>query len=364
MVSEDSIKEYIFKKLFAPKTVIIDSPGLQFNKSSRRFGPEGTITRVVYNFEDIGVDLYKELVKQIGKTKADETWYKIGKDITTRYLLFGKGKKIPKLILPIAIRHIFKTFSSAGMSFAKEVKFDLEGNTLKTKGKNCVVCRKTGSGYFMAGATSGILSQLLGENFEAVPECTDCPESCIIVADNKMNQIYIPDKEELKPLENYKLNNIKEYKDNEILSTFTDLIRFKKITIDEDGKTILLGKVITPSEIGILGIVASNYKKIGAEILLRDTIKKRFESILEEIFKNPGSKDKIKFIRNLLSAFGFGIFNIKKIDPNIIVDIRHPILTRFDSTYEASIINACVNFITGKQNKMKEYSKERYIFST
>ncbi len=113
------IKRYLFDKLFFPKVAIIDRPGIIINKTISRFGKEGVKTRVIYNFEDIAVNLYLETVKKLGKKKTDNLWYKIGKESGIRYFLFAKNKKIPPVLLLPIIEH---TFNSAGFAFCRKYK--------------------------------------------------------------------------------------------------------------------------------------------------------------------------------------------------------------------------------------------------
>ena len=89
-----NIQKYLFNKLFFPKVVIIDKPGIIINKTIGKFGKEGTKTRVIYIFEDIYSELQLETIKDLGKDKTDLLWYKIGKDVIIRYFFLAKMKKI------------------------------------------------------------------------------------------------------------------------------------------------------------------------------------------------------------------------------------------------------------------------------
>jgi hypothetical protein len=137
------IKRYVFDKLIFPKTFIVDKPGIIMNKTASKFNKEEILTRVIYTFEDLYSNLYLETVKKLGKEKTNLLWYKIGKDISTRYMLFMSANKIPKSLLPNVIEHIFDTFNSAGFSFAEKIKFEPDKKEFSSLGKNCIICRKT-----------------------------------------------------------------------------------------------------------------------------------------------------------------------------------------------------------------------------
>jgi len=93
---------------------------------------------MAFFFEDILVNLQLETIKKIGYKKTADLWYKIGKDIGTRYFLLGKIRQIPQFLLPLTINHIFSGFKQAGMSIGTQIKFDsklLETDTIFTNSK-------------------------------------------------------------------------------------------------------------------------------------------------------------------------------------------------------------------------------------
>ncbi len=359
------IRRYWFDKLLAPRVVVIDRPGILINKIISKFGKEGVKTRIIYHFEDIPVNLYLETVKKLGKEKTDDLWYKIGKDMAIRYLLFNKDKKIPKIVLPLVIKHIFNTFNSAGMSFAEKIHYNPKRKLLLTKGKNCVMCRKTKSGYFPAGIASGILSSLFKENIEAEPLCGNCPKNCKIIANLKITKKYIPNIEELKPLDNYdKLNFPLNYKTHPESNSFTDLLKFKKIWIDKENNVFCFqDKTIVPTEIGLSTIILKNYSKINELNLFKKIIIKTSKEIAEDILKDEKTiGDKIKILNTILSAFGWGIPYHKKINNKIIFNFLYPPITKYGPLFRGLILNGYLNKIYNKKFNIKNITNEKIEF--
>jgi len=359
------VRKYLFDKLFFPKVAIIDRPGIIINKTVSKFGKEGVKTRVIYHFEDIPVNLYLETVKKLGKEKTDDLWYKIGKDIAVRYLLFAKIKKIPKALLPLVIEHMFNTINSTGFTFGEKVNYNLKGKSLITHGKDCVICRKTKSGYFPAGIASGVLSFLLRENIEAEPHCNDCPKNCKIIASLKITKKYIPNIEELKPLRDYnKLNFPQNYKTSSEFKSFTDLLKFKKIQIGKKkGVFYFQDNVIIPSEVGLAKMNLKNYSEINELNLFKKIIIKTSEKIAENILQNEKSiEEKIKAINIMLSAFGWGLPYHKRIGNKIIYKFKFPPTTRYGPLFRALILNGYLNNIYNKKFNIKNITNERMEF--
>jgi DNA topoisomerase IB len=94
----ENIKSYILNKLFFPKVVVIDKPGMFYSETSKKYGKSTSRKRQIWHFEDISVNLYLETAKRLGEEKAGELWYKIGKETSVGYLLFTKIKKMPNLL--------------------------------------------------------------------------------------------------------------------------------------------------------------------------------------------------------------------------------------------------------------------------
>lgn len=360
MVLKNFFDEFLF-----PKIMIIDRPGIIINKSIRKFGGESTRTRIIYHFEDISKNLYLETKRKLGKEEADFLWYKIGKDMATRYFLFSKKKKISNILMPFIIEHIFKTFSGVGLNFSKNVNYNQTKKSLIATGRNCVICKEIGTGHIAAGLTSGVLSSLNNINIEAEPACTNCPNNCRIIASPKIKKKYIPNFEKLKPIKNYDKLNFPEKESSEAarFQSFSDFLKFKKITVDKQNNFFYFcDKIIVPSEMGSPGIVLKNYLECNQEKLFQESVIKTTEGIMEDILKHQKTtKNKIKILCNIISAFGWGIPFHKKIKNQVIFEFLYPpINNENDSLFRALILNGYLNGIYNKKFKI-HYLKDNQM---
>src|SRR3989339_712150 len=107
-MNANSIKQYIFEKLFYPKVVIINEPGMIINYSSKKYGHFNKFKRNLLYFEEIISKIQIETIRRHGIDKNRTLWYKIGKDLGIRYILVGGGKPVSKIILPEIIEYILK----------------------------------------------------------------------------------------------------------------------------------------------------------------------------------------------------------------------------------------------------------------
>jgi len=190
-MQKKTIRDYLFNKLFFPKVVRINRPGIIYNYVNTRFGGLGAKKRTIWHFEDIVVNLQLETIKELGEEKTQELFYKIGKDVATSYMLLSKTKKTASLFLPSIINYIFKTMVVGGFSVAEDIKYDHKKKSLILKGSNNMVCRKSRISSTTSGLVSGFISFLVEENIEAKAKCQKCPESCFIVANKNIKENYL-----------------------------------------------------------------------------------------------------------------------------------------------------------------------------
>lgn len=186
-MQHSSIKDYLFNKLFFPKVVKIDKPGIIYTISDRKFGNPGARKRIIWHFEDIVVNLILETVKELGKKKTQELWYKIGKDVGTRYLLLAKIKPLPLFILNHVIVYIFQSLKAGGFSLAEDIKYNSKKRSLVLRGNNNIICRKTKI-CTAEGIISALFSFLNKENIEAEAKCENCPNGCLVVANKNIKE--------------------------------------------------------------------------------------------------------------------------------------------------------------------------------
>ncbi|MBD3249292.1 hypothetical protein GF336_04570 [Candidatus Woesearchaeota archaeon] len=353
---ENRIINYTLSKLFFPKVVVIDKPGVIYTKQDRLFGNPITRRRIVYYFEDILVELHKETVKQIGPKKTAELWYKIGKDVGTRFLLLSKVRKPNHLLIQPILDHIFAGLRSGGQSFAKKVKFNPRKKTLVLEGDNNVFCRKTGDGSFFAGLISGIMSFLVGENIETETRC-NCPANCRIIADPKFKKKYIPDFSELAIDKKYfKMNFPVPISIPGNSPSFSDMIRFKKIRFNKRGKPTYSNKAIIPGEPGMVGIT---YLRMSKSIKNIDKIlTKSSEKLANDIFKNKFSTPKkIKETLNLLCVLGYGIPSYRNLKEELEISFKFPPYSKYNYDFQARILNGFLNAVYNRRLRLIKYEK-------
>jgi hypothetical protein len=172
--------------------------------------------------------------------------------------------------------------------------------------------------------------------------------------------------EELMPSKDYARLNFPDvkYLNFPEAGSFTDLLKFKKVKISkEDGGFIFHKKVIIPSEIGLAEIILKNYQKIEefefAQHILCDT---SYE-IAKEIFdKDYSMQDKIKLIKTMLSAFGWGIPIIKKEKNKIIFDFIYPPYNKNPPLFRASILNGYLNYIFNTKFYLGKIDNSKMVF--
>lgn len=355
------VAKYITAKLFFPKTAIIDRPGIIISKTLTKIANYEIKERMSYFFEDILVNLQLETIKEIGREKTAELYYKIGRDMGMRHVLFTKSKKPPSFLVPSIIDYVFKSFIAGGY-FIGDIVYNATEKSLIIIGKDSSICRKSGEGNFFEGVTSSILSFLLGENIEAEKsKCCKYDDYCEIIASPSIkNKNYIPDISELKPLENYaSLNFPNQINVATNLRSFNDLMRFKKVKIDNLGKYHFDNKTIMPTEVGLFGLIAKYYLKIGQKYTLEKGIIKGAEKVAKDILKPEATiHDKLEKLKVILCAFGWGIPYYKLLDNGLNFNFVHPPITKYGFLYQALELNGFLNYIFDKNLSIKNIKSQ------
>jgi hypothetical protein len=354
------IKHFFYEKLLFPEILVISNPGIIYNKSVSKFGKEKTRTRVAWFFESIYADLYKDTIK---KKKTEELWYKIGKDLTLRYCLFSNQKKLQQVDPEIILEFLFNNYKSSGFSFAEKLLFNEK--KLKVTGKNNLLCRKYKNGSLMSGVVSGTISYILGENIEAKALCKNCPKNCHIIASKKIKEKHTPSLKDLAPEEKYFEKNFR--KPLEIptnLPSFTNLLKFKKVTVSKkDHKFYLRKRTILTSEIGLPEIFFENYKNIGEEKLIKDSIIKNSRELFSSISKKEKTeKEKLKLLKNIISGFGWGLPIFQENSKKIYLNLKNPPQTKYGDTHLLLVIHGFLESIFSKKFKMRKKDHNLFIF--
>lgn len=242
-----SLGNYFFEKLVFPKVYLIDSPGIIITKYSKHYGKD-KMQRSVFHFEDILAGVQIKTIKKFGKDKSNSLWYTIGKNTAFQYFSMSKTKKVPSILLPSILEYIFTVFRSVGATMAEKISFDKSNDSLVLFGSNNAFCRKSGEANLFAGAVSGFYSLLLGENIEAVPQCSDCPNGCKIVAKKSICRTLSSSEEDFLISGRNNKFNFPKIEDKSGVS-FSDFVRFKKITMDDSGKFYFKDKVLVPASV-------------------------------------------------------------------------------------------------------------------
>jgi len=340
--------------LFFPKVVQINKPGIIYTCQDRKFGSPVSKRRQVFFFEDIIVNLQLETIRQMGKKKTSDLYYKIGKESGIRCMLISRSKKAPNIMLPSILDYIFKGFLGGGMSFAYNLSYNKRETILSLKGRNNIICRKTGIPSEFAGLVSGIMSILIGKNIEAEARCSRCPYGCCIVASKDIQTKYIPIYNKMKISKEYhNLNFPVIEKNNDFKHSFSHLIRFKKVDINmKNGKFCYKEKVIFPTEIGILGVITDNYIRNRKRQILEKGIIEGTEKLAGELFKEKGRKGMNNIVQ-ILSSLGWGYTYLNYKKNEIIVDIRHAPIDRYNYVFGSLMINGFLNYFFDKKYKIK-----------
>lgn len=329
-----SMKDYFFQKLVFPKRAIISKPGVLINQVSRRYGGVKSRHRTLYVFEDILVKLQMNTIEEIGMDASRDLWYKIGKDVGVSYMALGGAKKVASKLLPQVVDYMFSGFKASGMSVANEISYS--SFNLKLKGKDSVICRKTGICDFVAGIVAGVMGVLLGRNMESVSECGVSEKACRIVCSDKFERRYVPDVPDVS-------NSVVDIRKLDSCSrsgkfqSFSDLVKFKKIKIKEDGKTEFFGKTIMAVPVEFLEIVARHYEELGLMDLLEKSGTDSSEKIFSEIFGDLSLKEKMASFVIIYTALGWGVPFLEKEGDDISVKIALPLAKKIKLLFNASV---------------------------
>ncbi|MBN2367997.1 hypothetical protein JXC34_03185, partial [Candidatus Woesearchaeota archaeon] len=194
----DSKGESIFDKIYYPELISISEPGRITSRGSDNYGKAFKKKRQVYLFERAFTDLQTSIMKKVGKKKAEEIFYRIGKDTGYRFMLLANMGKSRRYLVPIKLKLIFFMFRMFGFTLNEEILFDNKSMILKVRGKNNIFCSKTNEQGFSAGVVSGVYSVLVGKNIEAVKDsCSYDSDYCSVEANPKYKKRYIPKPKEI-----------------------------------------------------------------------------------------------------------------------------------------------------------------------
>ena len=357
---KEKLQNYFLEKLILPKKVIINEPGIIINQIYKKHGGIRSRQRSIFYFEKIFINLQLDLKKELGEENSFNIWYKIGKDIGTRYVILSKIKKIPPIMIYKIINYMLVGFKSGGQSFCKNIEYYQKEEKLLIKGDNNVICRKTKNSGFVEGVVSAIMSKFLNKNIETKNKC-ECPNKCYILLDKKNEERYIPDIQELSPHNLYDKLNFPTNKTNKTNKySFEDLIKFKKIKF-KNGKIMLKNETLVAGEIGMMGIIEKHYNenKVGG-IFNESLIKTSKELTKNIIIREHGVDEKMKKILNIYCMMGYGIPEWKMENGKTIISFKHPPFSKYGFLPQGKMINGVIDSILNKKNRLDEIKFDKF----
>jgi len=356
------IKNYILGKLFFPKRIVMNKPGVILSKVVKKYGKEFSRGRLAYIFEDTLAGLQLDTIEKVGSNETSEIWYKIGKDSMASYFLVTNAKKPPFFLLESVLKYILGHLFVTGASIGSNVDFDSKNMSLVLRGENNAVYRKSGVGDVFSGMVSSIVSFLIGTNVEAEISGISDKDSCIIICNKKIPKKYIPNYGQIRSsLKSYNLvvpgdNSIKMLYEYNYLTSFDKLLKFRRAVLI-DNITYFENEAVITAEINTADHIINNYISVGILDLLKksviDSNKRKIKKIIEK--KKLSQEEKLKFIQNMMSAFGWGIPIYKIKDDKIIFDFifgAQAITNTF--LFYALQLNGFLNYIFNKDVKLIE----------
>jgi len=339
------IKKHFFKKFVFPKILVLDKPGLIISRNFNNLNKEAHNMRIVYSFEDFYVNLYFDTLKKLGEEKTNELWYNMGKDLGIRYFLFNGLVDFPFFKINLALKYFQGMFTMIGMGFCKNLNYDIKKGNYVFWGNNNIISRKTQNLSYIEGIMAGVISFITNENFEARGFYDEFLDEGKIIVNKNFPKKYVPDLEFLKVNPKYRINFPPENKIHSTLYSFSDLLKFKIIQVDEEKKFYFRKHSILPTEIRLVEIISKNYFDGGEGELFRKSTINFVSELCKEVFKGLEDKNKkMKFFRNIISALGFGEIYFRRKEKNIVVDFLNPIFTEFGLYFLKSFINGFVNY--------------------
>jgi len=348
------VGNFLFSKILFPKKLVLGNPGVIINRFPRKYGGQKIAMRTIFYFEDISANLQLETISRLGKKRASEFFYILGKDLGARYLLHVRANRPSRLFLASIIEYVFLGFASSGLSLAESIDFDLKRKILVLQGSDNILCRKSKDGNIFAGLISSVFSFFIGQNIESKLYCDNCPHKCKVVLSPENRQRYVPKLEPLKYDDKYYQYNFPEKIANlGNFRSFNDLLRFKKILLKEKGKYYLKDKNIVPAPIDFLGLISRYYPEHNYFYILKKGVIQGAESVIGGIIDlNTSLEKKLKSVLSILCALGWGIPHYS-INPNEIkLVFLYPPSWENDFTYLSLILNGFLNKIFKKNFKI------------
>ncbi|MFH0874630.1 MAG: hypothetical protein V1859_01745 [archaeon] len=303
----------IFDKVYFPQIISINEPGIVMSRGSDWYGKSFRKKRSIYLFEKAFCDLQSGIIKKEGKKKAQEIFYRIGKDTGTRLLLLAHMDKSNEAILLPKLKIILFMLSFFGFRINEKVGYNKTKKEFFFSGKDNIFCTKTNEQGFSAGVISGIVSILSGENIEAEKiSCSFSGKDCCIVAGKKLKAKYIPDFKKIAPDDNYYRHNFIqespiEFNKNEY-AALKDLITANILETKKNSLMYFGKEHVTINEIGAANLIFYHMNEYGLLDFSRKCIQNSHREITKPFLSSiKTKKERINAIKKITSGFGWGI---------------------------------------------------------
>lgn len=355
--------EQKFKMNFLLKKLLVDTPGMIVYNDNGVFGGNNVKMRMAFMFEESIRKLYHDTIKKIGQDNTDMLWYKAGKDVAFRY--FSKHRNLRNII--ISKKAFIKElggFSSffMGMNFFNKMDVEFEKGRFTFYLKDIHI-KKEFHYPFLSGIVSGFLSYSLNKNIEATFFYGDESHEYRITGDVSFEDIYIPEKKTIKEFSGHSTDFLLKNRISSGLCTFSDLLKFKVIKINESECIILKEKVLLPFEFGTPSIFFKNYEKIGELNLFKKSLVNSSEKICADLLRNKKSKkEKVRIIRNILSAIGLMEIYFTRDKDMVTVSFLRKVFILEKPSFIHLFINGFLNHLHRKKVKLVFESQDKFRY--
>jgi len=352
----ETIKEYIFKKLFFLKLLDVDKPGVIYGKTNHFYSNLRINKRMVFCFEDFLSDLQKYTSSVIGMEKSSSLWYELGRDFGIKQINYAHIKNLDEKNKVEAVKYFFKIFNGSGATCLDRVKYLPYSKIFQTFGKSNIICRKSGDPSFFEGITSGILSSIFGIEYETKYSCDLCSKKCSSISVPTENKFF-------STVEPIILSRYKEFNYFQKIPNLKDFVKFKKIKVSSKGEWHFNKKRILPFPHYFFDLLFDHYASNGLQDVLEAGLVKAAQDFLKQFKKsNSYLSFDLKFIENILELFGWGVFTHKQNEEFITFDIFNPATNKDGIRFIIYLLKGYLNFISKGEYELTKIVDRKDLF--
>lgn len=334
--------EYLLNKILFPKKLLIEQPGIIINKVVQKYGDKQSRFRTIFFFEEIMAELQIKS-KPLLKNKHEIFWTKIGYETTKRYFKLGSVSAPPSILFKTVLNYIFNGFKGAGQTFCEDIK--INKSIIELKGKNNVVSRLSKTNSISKGITKAVLEALTNKETKVSGHFDENLEIIkAIIQDKKIEY----DDKNLEETNLYNKVNFQVNTNKFKETSFKELMKFKKITFDENNKLSYKNQTLFVGEIGMVSLIHNNFKEENLsedfnKIVYNSTVEVAKKILLSKIIKNN-----IKEVENIISALGYGIATYSKNK----IKIKYPPYSKYGYEFLIPIYKGFIDVAIDKKTKI------------